>query len=156
MLSDLLENMLYSDIDFEEFKEMVNEKQNNEDLEKEDFSDEKEVIVEKDDFLNLVFLKRRIDFVGNKDFVKRAVQEINSENNIDVDLVDVFRKKRFIFFIFSMLNNAVEDSLYMLEEDGMDLDQLVEYIRSMRRRGFMEEYVSIKMEFFVGIFIVFK
>lgn len=57
MLSDLSENMLYSDIDFEEFKETVNEKQNNEDLEKEDFSDEKEVIVEKDDFLNLVFLK---------------------------------------------------------------------------------------------------
>lgn len=156
MSSDLSENMLHSDIDSEESKETVNEKQNNEDLEKEDSSDEKEVIVEKDDSLNLVPLKRRIDSVGNKDSVKRAAQETNSENNIDVDSVDAPRKKRPTSSTSSMSNNAVEDSLHMPEEDGMDLDQLVEYTRSMRRRGLMEEYASIKMEPPAGTFTVSK
>uniref|UniRef100_A0A8W8IAE0 Tyrosine-protein phosphatase non-receptor type 9 n=1 Tax=Magallana gigas TaxID=29159 RepID=A0A8W8IAE0_MAGGI len=156
MSSDLSENMLHSDIDSEESKETVNEKQNNEDLEKEDSSDEKEVIVEKDDSLNLVPSKRRIDSVGNKDSVKRAAQETNSENNIDVDSVDAPRKKRPTSSTSSMSNNAVEDSLHMPEEDGMDLDQLVEYTRSMRRRGLMEEYASIKMEPPAGTFTVSK
>lgn len=156
MSSDLSENMLHSDIDSEESKETVNEKQNNEDLEKEDSSDEKEVIVEKDDSLNLVPSKRRIDSVGNKDSVKRAAQETNSENNIDVDSVDTPRKKRPTSSTSSMSNNAVEDSLHMPEEDGMDLDQLVEYTRSMRRRGLMEEYASIKMEPPAGTFTVSK
>lgn len=156
MSSDLSENMQHSDIDSEESKETVNEKQNNEDLEKEDSSDEKEVTVEKEDSLNLVPSKRRIDSVGNKDSVKRAAQETNNENNIDVDAVDAPRKKRPTSSTSSMSNNAVEDSLHMPEADGMDLDQLVEYTRSMRRRGLMEEYASIKMEPPAGTFTVSK
>lgn len=156
MSSDLSENMQHSDIDSEESKETVNEKQNNEDLEKEDSSDEKEVTVEKEDSLNLVPSKRRIDSVGNKDSVKRAAQETNNENNIDVDSVDAPRKKRPTSSTSSMSNNAVEDSLHMPEADGMDLDQLVEYTRSMRRRGLMEEYASIKMEPPAGTFTVSK
>lgn len=156
MSSDLSENMQHSDIDSEESKETVNEKQNNEDLEKEDSSDEKEVTVEKEDSLNLVPSKRRIDSVGNKDSVKRAAQETNNENNIDVDSVDAPRKKRPTSSTSSMSNNAVEDSLHLPEADGMDLDQLVEYTRSMRRRGLMEEYASIKMEPPAGTFTVSK
>lgn len=156
MSSDLSDNMLHSDIDSEESKETVNEKQNNEDLEKEDSSDEKEVAVEKEDSLNLVPSKRRIDSVGNNDSLKRAAQETNNENNIDVDSVDAPRKKRPTSSTSSMSNNAVEDSLHMPEADGMDLDQLVEYTRSMRRRGLMEEYASIKMESPAGTFTASK
>lgn len=155
MSSDTSDNLLHSDIDSEESKETVNEKQNNEDLEKEDSSDEKEVIVEKEDSSNLVPSKRRLDSVGNSDSVKRAAQETNGENSIE-DSIDGPRKKRPSSSTSSMLNDMVEDSIHMPEEDGMDLDQLVEYTRHMKRRGLMEEYASIKMEPPAGTFTVSK
>ncbi|XP_048733310.1 tyrosine-protein phosphatase non-receptor type 9-like isoform X2 [Ostrea edulis] len=152
--TDMSDNLLNSDIDSEESKETVNEKQNNEDLEKEDSSDEKEVTEEKDDLSNSAPSKRRLDSVGNNDSVKRAAQETNNENNFEEDSIDSPRKKRPSSSTSSMSNNTVEESIHLPEEEGMDLDQLVEYTRSMRRRGLMEEYASIKMEPPAGTFTI--
>ena len=113
------------------------------------------MIVEKEDSSNLVPSKRRLDSVGNSDSVKRAAQETNGENSIE-DSIDGPRKKRPSSSTSSVLNDTVEDSIHMPEEDGMDLDQLVEYTRHMKRRGLMEEYASIKMEPPAGTFTVSK
>ncbi|XP_061172209.1 tyrosine-protein phosphatase non-receptor type 9-like isoform X2 [Saccostrea echinata] len=149
-------NILHSDIDSEESKETVNEKQNNEDLEKEDSSDEKEVNEEKDDWSNSAPSKRRLDSVSENDSVKRAAQENNEENNFEEKSIDSPRKKRPSSSTSSMSNNTMEESIHMPEEEGMDLDQLVEYTRTMRRHGLMEEYASIKMEPPAGTFTLSK
>ncbi|XP_062591032.1 tyrosine-protein phosphatase non-receptor type 9-like isoform X2 [Saccostrea cucullata] len=149
-------NLHHSDIDSEESKETVNEKQNNEDLEKEDSSDEKEVNEEKDDWLNSAPSKRRLDSVSENDSVKRAAQENNAEIEFEEKSIDSPSKKRPSSSTSSMSNSTAEDSIHMPEEDGMDLDQLVEYTRTMRRHGLMEEYASIKMEPPAGTFTLSK
>ncbi|XP_041362053.1 tyrosine-protein phosphatase non-receptor type 9-like [Gigantopelta aegis] len=149
----------FSDMDSETSKETVNEKQNSEDREKEredeEGDGEKEVAIEKDS--HMIFepeKKRRMSDTGRNLESRKRTSE--SSENVNGELSfpdgDLPRKKR----PHSSGSNILDDSIHMPDQSGMDLQTLVDHVKSLKRKGMYSEYASIKMEAPCGTFHVSK
>ena len=149
----------FSDMDSETSKETVNEKQNSEDREKEpeeeEVDGEKEVAIEKDS--HMIFepdKKRRMSDTGRNFESRKRCSESSDNVNGEVNFADgdLPRKKR----PHSSGSNILDDSIHMPDQSGMDLNTLVDHVKSLKRKGMYSEYASIKMEAPCGTFHVSK
>ncbi|XP_046373644.1 tyrosine-protein phosphatase non-receptor type 9-like isoform X2 [Haliotis rufescens] len=144
----------FSDMDSETSKETVNEKHNHEDREKEreDVRDgNKDVFIEKEsDSILMSGKKRRTsDGRSNADSRKRISDSStvdNSPNDQQVSDLPIKRRPP------SSGSNILDDSIHMPDQGGMNLKQLVEHVKSLRRKGLFSEYARIKMEAPTGTF----
>ncbi|KAL5004309.1 hypothetical protein ScPMuIL_017765 [Solemya velum] len=144
-------SLLISDMDSEESKETVSEKHNHEDREKgignEENDIEKEVRVEKDDNpTNGTKRQRDSDSLSSSDSRKRVSDSERSTDDQNVSSLPC--KKRPV----SMGPAIFEESIHKPDDNGLTLEELVDHIKLMKRKGLYDEYASIKMEAPAGTF----
>lgn len=144
-------SLLISDMDSEESKETVSEKHNHEDREKgvghEENNIEKEVRVEKDDSQsNGTKRQRDSDSLSSSDSRKRTSDSEKSTDGQNVSSLPC--KKRPV----SVGPSIFEESIHKPDDNGLTLEELVEHIKAMKKKGLYDEYASIKMEPPAGTF----
>lgn len=144
--SDTDNNVTCSDMDSEESKETVSEKHNSEDREKEaqelsENEQEKEVAVEKNGTRG-----QRIESRSHHDNRKRPSESDGFPDQHPP--APLPRKKRPT----SADCNIWEDSIHNDEQEGMGLQQLVDHVLKLGKRGLIQEYGSIRMESPAGTF----
>lgn len=129
-------------------QETINEKQNHEDREKErEDQNEKEVALEKDGYI-MVGKRRKTSTSesNNVDARKRSSSGSNAHN--DQPDAGQQKKKRPP----SSGSNILDDSIHMPEQGGTTLEQLLEHVLDVRKRGLLEEYGHIRSEAPAGTF----
>ncbi|XP_005094848.1 tyrosine-protein phosphatase non-receptor type 9 isoform X2 [Aplysia californica] len=146
-----------SDFDSESSKDTVNEKHTNEDREKEK-EDDMEEESGKPDSTTVVSKEREGQKVGNR---KRKTSE-SRKHSSDLSTVneappetlseEMPRKKRPP----SSGSNILDDSIHMPDTNGMTVQELLNKVNSLKRKGLVGEYGSIKMEAPTGTFTTSK
>lgn len=138
-----------SDFDSESSKDTVHEKHNHEDREKEkgdgdDFGEEKD----KEDHAR----KRKSSLTMRNSESRKRTSELAARDGLDDDVMtdDLPRKKRPL----SSGSNILDDSIHMPEQTGLNISQLIEHVKTMKRKGLFTEYAHIKMEAPAGNFNV--
>lgn len=139
--TDTEHQIFISDLDSEESKETVCEKYNNEDKEKEAedrAKKEKEVIVEKETSEKV----QQTDF-RSSDTRKRSSDCDKNQSEINDPNLPCKRKPQIY-----------EESLHMPTDNGMGIEALAERVRTLRKKGLQQEYLSIRSESPTGNFHV--
>ena len=146
------ENLIISDLDSEDSKETVSEKQNNEEREKEVEEREKEVEVKKSESdAGEDMMSER---TSNAQDIprKRASDSSPSETppGEHAPPPALPRKKR------PNSETFYEASIHEPEQGGMNIEELVEFVRTMGRRGLYHDYAMIRSEPPAGTFDISK
>ena len=158
--SDNSDFLLLNGIESEDSKETIAEKQSNEEGEKDEIIDtngvEKEVNVEKEDVRNMAKRRRESDpsnsstsHRGSKDF---STPDAMNSNDVEMPPPNPCKKRPGS----TGTSNILEDSIHMAEEGGMTIQNLVNHVKSLGKRGLYEEYAAIRKEQPAGTFSVSK
>lgn len=143
-------HIFISDHDSEESKETVCEKYNNEDKEKEAedrAKKEKEVIMEKEMLCQKV---QQSDFRSSADTRKRSSDSDKNQSEINDPSLPCKRRP------VSTNSQIYEESLHVPTDNGIDIEALAERVRTLRKKGLQQEYLSIRSESPTGSFHVSK
>ena len=146
--------VIVNDMDSEGSKETIPEKQSNEEGEKgeviEENGQEKEVNVEKEGKHKRKHESEpKLTTVSTEEELCRPWDMETNENEADPPNPC---KKRPL----SQCSNVYEDSLHRNEEGGMNIEDFVKHVRSMKRKGMYEEYARVKHEPPMGTFTATK
>ncbi|GFR91429.1 tyrosine-protein phosphatase non-receptor type [Elysia marginata] len=126
-----------SDFDSESSKDTVNEKHTHEDKEK-----EKEEAEEMDEKIKDHVSSRKRKTSDSR----KSTQDESTVNEVPGE--DMPRKKRPL----SSGSNILDDSIHMPDSNGVNIQELLNKVNTLKRRGLFQEYGSIKMEAPSGTF----
>lgn len=138
-----------SDLDSESSKDTVHEKHNHEDREKEK-GDADDVTLEKDKDDVIANKKRKSSTARRNSESRKRTSELAmfDDSQRDVQSEELPRKKRPL----SSGSNILDDSIHMPESTGLTIEQLVEHVRTVKKKGLFNEYAHIRMEPHAGTF----
>ena len=149
--TDTEPHIFISDLDSEESKETVCEKYNDEEKEKEAedrAKKEKEVIVEKEMLISQKL--QQSEFRSSADTRKRSSDSDKNQSEINDPSLPCKRRP------VSINSQTYEESLHMPTDSGIDIEALAERVRTLRKKGLQQEYLSIRSESPTGSFHVSK
>ncbi|GFO14717.1 tyrosine-protein phosphatase non-receptor type 9 [Plakobranchus ocellatus] len=140
-----LDNHL-SDFDSESSKDTVNEKHTHEDKEK-----EREEAVEMEEKIEDAVFKEKDGSGGmsrkrKTSDSRKSGSDLSSGNETSGE--EMPRKKRPL----SSGSNILDDSIHMPDKNGTNIQELLNKVNSLKRKGLFQEYGSIKMEAPTGTF----
>ena len=142
---------ILSDLDSESSKDTVNEKHTNEDREKEKEEDINNSEMDDQSQKQHCSTDKSNKVASNR---KRKTSDCKTENssvvkesNRDLQSDEPCKKRPP-----SSGSNILDDSIHMPSTNGITIEELLENINSMKRKGLMGEYGSIKMEAPSGTF----
>ena len=126
-----------SDLDSESSKDTVHEKHNHEDREKEKGDGDKETDK-----------KRKSSARRNSESRKRPSESQDVKEDDKSPSSDMPRKKRPL----SSGSNILDDSIHMPESTGLTVEQLIDHVQTVKKKGLFNEYAHIRMEPHAGTF----
>lgn len=141
-----------SDLDSESSKDTVHEKHNHEDREKEK-GDGEDVTSGKDkddSSVTTTTKKRKSSATRRNSESRKRTSELAAFDDSQGDLQseDLPRKKRPL----SSGSNILDDSIHMPESSGLNINQLIEHVQTVKKKGLFGEYAHIRMEAHAGTF----